>query len=205
MAQQEDGGWPLGLRPLNVRPRDYDFSGSISCNTLISGSPALTSDSSSDVDTQSTGSFFHDKSITLGNLLGVSSIVEFSRRSLRSRRMSETITLGNNERSNPKSKHWCFNICLCRRDIDVDIARNNTVPLGRFLEVERRVAHEHRRGQNGPLIYGPDELALAQPFGELSNSLFVDGRIAPPTQSSPCSGLDSNGMKGGRKLRPPCF
>ena len=48
---QEEEGWPLGLRPLNVRPRDYDFSGSISCNTLLSGSPALTSDSS-DVDTQ---------------------------------------------------------------------------------------------------------------------------------------------------------
>ncbi|XP_023748509.1 uncharacterized protein At3g17950 [Lactuca sativa] len=206
MAQQEEGGWPLGLRPLNMRPRDYDFSGSISCNTLLSGSPALTSDSSSDVDTQSTGSFFHDKSITLGNLLGVSSIVELSRRSLRSRRTSETITLGNNERSNLKSKLGCFNFCLCRKDIDVDIARNNTVPLGRLLEVERRVAQEHRRGhEHGPLIYGPDELALAQPFGELSNSLFVDGRILPPTQSSPCSGLDSNGRKEGRRLRPPCF
>ncbi|KAL4571044.1 hypothetical protein LXL04_017794 [Taraxacum kok-saghyz] len=201
---QEEEGWPLGLRPLNVRPRDYDFSGSISCNTLLSGSPALTSDSS-DLDTQSTGSFFHDKSITLGNLLGVSNIVELSRRSFRSRRMSETITLGTNEKSNLKSKLWCFNFCLCRKDIDVEIARNNTVPLGRFLEVERRVAHEHRRGQHGPMIYGPDEIALAQPFGEQSNSLFVDGQIAPPIQSSNCSRLDSNGRNEGRRLRPPCF
>lgn len=157
---------------------------------------------------KSTGSFFHDKSITLGNLLGVSSIVELSRRSLRGRRraISETtITLGHNTRPNSKSKTWCFKFCLCPRDnIDVDIARNNTVPLGRFLEVERRAAHEHRRGQHGPIIY--DELALAQPFGELSNSLFVDGRIAPPTHSSPRSSPDSNAKKEGRRLRStPCF
>ncbi|KVI11962.1 uncharacterized protein At3g17950-like [Cynara cardunculus var. scolymus] len=208
MAQQEEGGWPLGLQPLNVRARNHDFSGSISCNTLLSGSPTLTSDSSSDLDTQSTGSFFHDKSITLGNLLGVSSIIELSRRSLRGGRrvLSETITLGNNRRSNPKPKTWCFNLCLCPRDnVEVDIARNNTVPLGHFLEVERRTAHEQRRGHHGPLIYGPDEIALAQPFGELSNSLFVDGRIAPPTHSSPWSGSESNGRKEGRRKRTPCF
>ncbi|PWA54661.1 hypothetical protein CTI12_AA431690 [Artemisia annua] len=207
MAQQEEGGWPLGLQPLNVRARNHDYSGSISCNTLLSCSSARASDSSSDLDTQSTGSFFHDKSITLGNLLGVSSIVELSRRSLRGRRraISETtITLGHNARTNSKSKTWCFKFCLCPRDnIDVDIARNNTVPLGRFLEVERRAAHEHRRGQHGPIIY--DELALAQPFGELSNSLFVDGRIAPPTHSSPRSRPDSNGKTEGRRLRTPCF
>ncbi|KAL8235131.1 hypothetical protein R6Q59_021231 [Mikania micrantha] len=208
MAQQEEGGWPLGLQPLNARARNHDYSGSISCNTLLSASPTLTSVSSSDLDTQSTGSFFHDKSITLGNLLGVSSIVQLSRRSLGSRRrvVTETITLGHNRRSNPKSKTWCFKFCLCPRDnIDVDIARNNTVPLGRFLEVERRAAHEHRRDQHGPMIYGPDELALSQPFGELPNSLFVDGRIAPPTQSSPGSGSDSNGRNDGRRLRTPCF
>nr|XP_043622038.1 uncharacterized protein At3g17950-like [Erigeron canadensis] len=210
MAQQEEGGWPLGLQPLNVRARNHDYSGSISCNTLLSGSPTLTSDSSSDLDTQSTGSFFHDKSITLGNLLGVSSIVELSRRSLRGRRrvVSETITLGHDKRSNhPKSRTtWCFKFCLCPRDsIDIDIARNNTVPLGHFLEVERRAAHMNRRGQQSPLIYGPDEIALAQPFGELSNSLFVDGQIAPPTKSSPGPGLDPNGRKEGRRLRNPCF
>ncbi|MFS7934588.1 hypothetical protein Hanom_Chr05g00393341 [Helianthus anomalus] len=209
MAQQEDDGWPLGLQPLNVRARNYDYSGSISCNTLLSGSPTLTSVSSSDLDTQSTGSFFHDKSITLGNLLGVSSIVELSRRSLGSRRrvVSETITLGRNGRSNTKSKTWCLKFCLCPRDnIDVDIARNNTVPLGRFLEVERRAAQGHRRDQHGPMVVGPHELALPdQPFGEIPNSLFVDGRIAPPVQSSPGSGSDSNGRKEGRRSRTPCF
>lgn len=156
---------------------------------------------------KSTGSFFHDKSITLGNLLGVSSIVELSRRSLQGRRrvLSETITLGHNNKSNSRSKGWCFNFFVCPRDnVEVDIARNNTVPLGRFLEVERRAAHEHRRGQHGPLIYGPDELALAQRFEEISNSLFVDGRIAPPTQSSPVS-LESNGRKEGRRIRTACF
>ncbi|XP_071719736.1 uncharacterized protein At3g17950-like [Rutidosis leptorrhynchoides] len=203
MAQQEEGGWPLGLQPLNERARNHNFSGSISCNTLLTGSPSLTSDSSSDLDTQSTGSFFHDKSITLGNLLGVTSI---SRRSLVGRRrvISETITLGDiNNRSNSRSKTWCFKFCLCPRDnVEIDIARNNIVPLGRFLEVERRAVHEHvRRGQHGPMIYGPDDLALAQP---LSNSLFVDGQIAPPTHSNPIDS-ESNGRKEGRRIRTPCF
>ncbi|ONI03370.1 hypothetical protein PRUPE_6G253600 [Prunus persica] len=74
MAHQDEG-WPLGLRPLNARVgliRSRDFSaGSVSFSTL------------------STGSFFHDKSITLGSLLGVSGIIGLSRRSTR-RRAVET-------------------------------------------------------------------------------------------------------------------
>lgn len=50
--QEGEGGWPLGLQPLNARARNHDYSGSISCNTLLSGSPTLTSVSSSDLDTQ---------------------------------------------------------------------------------------------------------------------------------------------------------
>ncbi|KAM0044834.1 hypothetical protein Hdeb2414_s0010g00357881 [Helianthus debilis subsp. tardiflorus] len=45
MARQvEEGGWPLGLQPLNVR--------AVSFSTMISGSPSSSSYSSSDLDTE---------------------------------------------------------------------------------------------------------------------------------------------------------
>ncbi|KAL7583665.1 hypothetical protein Lser_V15G42364 [Lactuca serriola] len=211
MARQqveEGGGWPLGLQlqPLNLRSTTH--ADAVSFTTLLSGSPSSSSDSSSDLDTQSTGSFFHDRSITLGNIMGVSSIVELSRRSLsRGRMISRTPSLGTKTKSNPKLKSWCFGFCLCQRErFDViDVSTNNVVPLGHFLEVERRADQVHRQGQRSPLIYGADELTLAQPFGETSNSLFVDGRIVPPTKSSPWTSINTDESREGRGFRTPCF
>ncbi|MCL7029750.1 hypothetical protein MKW94_029394, partial [Papaver nudicaule] len=67
----------------------------------------------------STGSFFHDKSITLGSLIGVSSILEFSRRSIRGGRAE---SMRKNVTSPPPS-------------------------LGHFLQVERKAANSYRRNQ----------------------------------------------------------
>ncbi|OMO91241.1 hypothetical protein COLO4_18499 [Corchorus olitorius] len=172
MAQQEEG-WPLGLQPLNVRvglatrnPHN-NYSGSISFNTVLTGSPSSSTDSSSDLDTESTGSFFHDKSITLGSLIGVSSILELSKRS----------------DTTDADQH---NV----------IANNNVPSLGHFLAVERRAASEYRRNLSPNTIYGPDhELALAQTNYE-SNSLFVNGHVAPP-QSSSCHNADAESRKNG--------
>ncbi|GMN24224.1 hypothetical protein TIFTF001_000463 [Ficus carica] len=191
MAQQEEG-WPLGLQPLNARvglSRNRYFSGSISFNTLLTASPTCSSDSSSDLDTESTGSFFHDKSITLGSLIGVSSILELSRRSIRGRKSEPSKEKKTNNNKNNKSRIWCFSLCSSNTT-DAEIPGQNAPSLGHFLAVERKAATECRRaGQFSPsTIYGPDELALAQPITE-PNSLFVNGCIAPP-RSSPCSGTE---------------
>ncbi|KAK6935875.1 hypothetical protein RJ641_032905 [Dillenia turbinata] len=169
-----EDGWPLGLQPVNVRAalaRTRDFSGSISFNTLLTGSPSSSTDSSSDLDTESTGSFFHDKSITLGSLIGVSSIIELSGRSVRGRK-SEI----RSSKKNHRSRTWLFS--LCSRDSTDAQSVTNPPSLGHFLAVERRAANDYRRSQS-PIIYGPDELALARPVLQ-SNSLFIDDRIAPP-------------------------
>ncbi|KAJ9565261.1 hypothetical protein OSB04_001227 [Centaurea solstitialis] len=140
--------------------------------------------------------------------MGVSSIVELSRRSLRRGKMlSESFSLGFNRKSNSKSKSWCFGFCLCQRgNVDVvDVSNNNVVPLGHFLEVERRAAQDHRQGQHSPFMYGADELTLAQPFGESSNSLFLDGQIMPPTIPSVWSGSNANGKRVGRGFVTLCF
>ncbi|KAJ0083499.1 hypothetical protein Patl1_30900 [Pistacia atlantica] len=189
MAQQEEG-WPLGLQPLNARvrlTRNGDFSGSVSFNTLITGSPT-SSDSSSDLDTESTGSFFHDRSITLGSLIGVSSIFELSKRSIRGRKSEAVVK---EKKSNNKSRTWFFSLCSRDSTDAANVNNNNPPSLGHFLAVERRAANGNgcRRNPLSPNdIYGPDELAMAQPNLE-SNSLFVNGRIAPP-QSSPWHGSE---------------
>ncbi|XWS71696.1 hypothetical protein CRYUN_Cryun03dG0160900 [Craigia yunnanensis] len=192
MAQQEEG-WPLGLQPLNVRvglARNHDYSGSISFNTILTGSPTSSTDSSSDLDTESTGSFFHDKSITLGSLIGVSSILELSKTSVRGRKAETTREKRSN---NNRSKVWLFSLCS-RDDTDAEnVNANNAPSLGHFLEVERRAASQYRRNHSPTTVYGPDEFALSQPNLE-PNSLFVNGCVAPP-QTSSCYDSDAENRK----------
>ncbi|OAY41295.1 uncharacterized protein At3g17950 [Manihot esculenta] len=176
MALQEDG-WPLGLRPVNARVellRNRDFNGSISFSTLLTGSPSSITDSSSDLDTESTASFFHDESITLGSLIGVSSILELSRRSTR-RRTAETLR----DQKNCKSKHCFFSLCS-KLSTDAD-NKNHTPSLGHFLEEERRAASIHRR--DIPVAYGPNDFSPVLPNSN-TKSLFVGDQIAPQSSSS---------------------
>ncbi|XP_058199570.1 uncharacterized protein At3g17950-like [Rhododendron vialii] len=204
MAHQEEG-WPLGLQPLNgraglVRSHEYLF-GSTSFHTLLSASATSSTDFSSDLDTQSTGSFFHDNSTTLGTLMGVSTIGTTNLRDLP--RRSSSVTKG---RPRPpevipgvKKKKaqlrcnasWCFSLCPKNNtDAQIGNASDNPPSLAQFLASERRAANGNH------IIYGPDGLALAQPIVE-PNSLFVNGCVAPP-RSNPLigSGLMENGDKG---------
>ncbi|XP_048226103.1 uncharacterized protein LOC8279567 [Ricinus communis] len=186
MALQEEG-WPLGLRPVTARVglvRNRDFSGSISFSTLLTGSPppSSTTDSSSDLDTESTGSFFHDKSITLGSLIGVSSILELSRRSTR-RRTAENIR---DQKSNCKPKPWLFSLCS-RLSTDAADTNHSTPSLGHFLEEERRTAASNINRRDGLILYGPNDFSpVVLPNSHL-NSLFVGDHVAP--QSSASNGL----------------
>ncbi|XP_050226228.1 uncharacterized protein At3g17950-like [Mercurialis annua] len=213
MSQQEEG-WPLGLQPLNERvgiPRNNvaDFSGgSVSFNTLITASSSSSPDSSSsDLDTESTGSFFHDRSITLGSLIGVSNLFEFSRKSSKVRKI-EVIKA---KKSNKKRKTWLFS--LCSRDTtdaqtvtnnDDNNNNNNNHPpsLGHFLAAERRAAaDEDRRNQNpNSSIYGADEFSFAE-----ANSLFVDGQVAPPRVISAWHEEDEQRTRNGEPVLFSCI
>ncbi|CAH8269796.1 unnamed protein product [Arabidopsis lyrata] len=156
MAHQEEG-WPLGLRPVNARiggltrgahHHEQVSAGSISFTSLLSPSPS--SHSSSDLDSQSMESFFRDRSYTLGNLIGISSFLELSRRSNRTRNDQSTAR-NHQHQKNLKTyyKPWIFSICsklstnatvishnrIINEDND---GRNNVQSLGHFLMVERR-------------------------------------------------------------------
>ncbi|KAG5223678.1 60S Ribosomal protein [Salix suchowensis] len=94
MAQQQEG-WPLGLHPLNVRvgiARNGDFSGSISLNTLLTGSPTSSTDSSSDLDTEDLSSM--TRAFSLGSLIGVSNLLELSRNHKDKEIVNDTPSLG---------------------------------------------------------------------------------------------------------------
>ncbi|XP_019450507.1 PREDICTED: uncharacterized protein LOC109352768 [Lupinus angustifolius] len=161
MAQQEEG-WPLGLRFLNSRiglVRNGDFSGSVSFTHSID-SFTHSIDSSSDLHTQSTGSFFHDKNITLGSIIGISSFLELSRRSTRGRILEPS----KDNRKNHKLKPCLFSLCS-RLSTDA-VSVNDAPSLGHYLEAERRNASTYKR--NLCPTYGPNGFSLM----EDSNSLI---------------------------------
>ncbi|XP_074369697.1 uncharacterized protein LOC141711170 isoform X2 [Apium graveolens] len=179
-------GWPLGLQPLNVRVglvRNSDLNGSVSSNTLLTASTSAES-YSSDLDTESTGSFFHDKTISLGSLIGASSIMGLSRRSTRGR-TSETFR----DKKQYKPKPWLFSICS-KLSTDA-VTMNNTPSLGHFLEVERRTANIYKRNQ-GLITYGPGDFSHT-----LSNPLFLNGHVDPPNRPSPCMSSDDERSNAG--------
>ncbi|KAK6942952.1 hypothetical protein RJ641_028329 [Dillenia turbinata] len=140
----QEEGWPLGLQPLNVRVglmRDVDFPGSASFSTLLTAaSPSSSFDSFSDLDSESIGSFYNEKSITLGSLIGISSILELSRRPER-RRAIERLR----NKKTHKSRAWFFSLCSKLSMENVSI--NDTPSLAQFLEAERLAANASRRNQ----------------------------------------------------------
>lgn len=115
---------------------------------------------------QSTGSFFHDNSITLGSLIGISSFLELSRRSTRGRMVEPS---KDNKRIH-KLKPWLFSLCS-RLSTDAVIG-NDAPSLGHYLEAERRAASTYRRNQC-PTTYGPNGFSPIQD----STSLLVRSQI----------------------------
>ncbi|GKV05196.1 hypothetical protein SLEP1_g17231 [Rubroshorea leprosula] len=152
-------------------------------------SPSISSVSSSDLDTESTGSFFHDRSTTLGTLMGVSfPAITFRPSQHRDGNVTTPASVG---RTKPKKRGLptaAFGAELRRRrkwrwwrlcgDGDTKPAS-----LGEFLEVERRFGdvaffddatelegameshHRHHQHQEQP---------------RNGRELFADGRVLPP-------------------------
>lgn len=146
---------------------------------------------------QSTGSFFHEKSITLGSLIGVSNILELSRRSMR-RRATESLR----DQKNYKSKTWLFS--LCSKLTTDAVNTNNTPSLGHFLEAERRAASNFRRNQNVAIYESNDFSSVSNP-----NSLFANGQIATHSNASlgaDCeTGSNRELLEHGNGSRVPLF
>ncbi|CAB4281408.1 unnamed protein product [Prunus armeniaca] len=158
-------------------------------------SPTNSSISSSDLDTESTGSFFHDRSTTLGTLMGVSFPAITFRAPSQQRRdpqansnnnnnnnMASTSGSGSRKTKKPKKKNAAASSAvgvvaerrrrwwrLCRDDC------TKPASLGEFLEVERRFGDNAFYNTAAEL----EGVMVGQPRN--GRLLFADGRVLPPS------------------------
>ncbi|KAM3380449.1 hypothetical protein P3S68_006022 [Capsicum galapagoense] len=154
-------------------------------------SPTISSVSSSDLDTESTGSFFHDRSITLGTLMGVtfqtitfrapsmtqnrqsniestssSSAGAGSSRKSRKSKKSRVAAVEEEERRHSRRRRWWR---LCRDECD-----SKPASLGEYLEVERRALEGGAAAElEGVVIDAPPTNG---------RTIFADGRVLPPVE-----------------------
>ncbi|MFS7903005.1 hypothetical protein Hanom_Chr01g00018541 [Helianthus anomalus] len=149
-------------------------------------SPTISSISSSDLDTESTGSFFHDRSTTLGTLMGVATTFRVPSQR---RDGTPTVTLGSAPSSNGRRRRNRNNAVdlvserrrkrLRRRRWWWLCSGEDLKPssLGEFLEVERRFGEE-------ALFGGESVMNMPVAVDDRSNggTLFADGRVLPPPQ-----------------------
>ncbi|XP_060206574.1 uncharacterized protein At3g17950 [Lycium barbarum] len=163
-------------------------------------SPTISSVSSSDLDTESTGSFFHDRSITLGTLMGVTfqavtfrapsmtqnrqSNVETSVGALKNRKSkkSRVAAAEEEERRHFRRRRWWR---LCRDECD-----SKPASLAEYLEVERR---ENGAIDGGAAAAAELEGVVIDAPPSNGRTLFADGRVLPPVEieedSSPAGAL----------------
>ncbi|XP_073143132.1 uncharacterized protein At3g17950 [Henckelia pumila] len=141
-------------------------------------SPSDSSLSSSDLDTESTGSFFHDGSTTLGTLMGVTlQAITFRAASQRENSSISAAAVGRRSRRPEKvrgggvaarqRRRWWM---LCGEEGDA--ARRAS--LGEYLEVERRF------GDGSVAVELEEGIVLGQPRN--GRALFAEGRVLPPAE-----------------------
>lgn len=128
---------------------------------------------------QSTGSFFHDRSTTLGTLMGVTVQAITFRATSQHRQQENTASAVSGGRRNKKPtksraaaarqrRRWWR---LCRDECD-----SRRASLGEYLEVERRFGDGG--GGGGPAA--EIEEGLVQELPRNGRALFADGRVLPP-------------------------
>ncbi|XP_061362654.1 uncharacterized protein At3g17950-like [Gastrolobium bilobum] len=153
-------------------------------------SPTISSISSSDLDTESTGSFFHDRSTTLGTLMGVSfPAIAFRVPSQHRDPHSAAAVIGVSNRASAagaakrkKKTHAAAAAAVAeRRRRWWQLCRDGDArpaSLGEFLEVERRF------GDGG--FYGTAAELEGMVAGHQQRNggrvLFADGRVLPPSE-----------------------
>ncbi|CAJ1952096.1 unnamed protein product [Sphenostylis stenocarpa] len=150
-------------------------------------SPTISSISSSDLDTESTGSFFHDRSTTLGTLMGVNfptitfrvpsqhrnpiSAAEATgsaRGTAAAVKKKKRATVVTTSTAAERRRRW-WQLC---RDGDARPAS-----LGEFLEVERRFGDGTFYGTAAEL----EGMVAGHQQRNGGRVLFANGRVLPPT------------------------
>ncbi|XP_078160269.1 uncharacterized protein At3g17950-like [Carex rostrata] len=142
----------------------------------IPSSPTNSSPSSSDLDTESTGSFFPDRSTTLGTLMGVT-LNPTSSRSIRPQPPPISTTP---QPTTPSSHRKKRRRRRRARSGWWRLCRDNTAgptKLGEFLQVERRI---NNAGDliEAEICYGGEAVPREE------GRLFENGRVLPPANDT---------------------
>ncbi|XP_011035590.1 PREDICTED: uncharacterized protein At3g17950 [Populus euphratica] len=149
-------------------------------------SPTNSSISSSDLDTESTGSFFHDRSTTLGTLMGVTfPAITFRAPSQHLHPAAESLPTdnvvngGSPRRNTKKRRNTAASVMAERRrrrwwSLCRDGGGAKPASLREFLEVERRF------GDAALELEGVMVAEHPRNGGVDGRLLFADGRVLPP-------------------------
>lgn len=170
------GGWPLGLQPLNLRLRLMEHFRLTDASSYVASTPSMTSESSSDLDTESTGSFFPERSTTLGTLIGIPSSGFFGE----SRGVAQQCLENDNSRRRGTVRHrsWCpFLVCASNDSCEESMSPS----LAHLLELER-IAALSQRPEIGEEPADEDGGSVGENAFR-RNTLFDDDRILPPQPS----------------------
>ncbi|KAJ7224010.1 hypothetical protein O6H91_11G099700 [Diphasiastrum complanatum] len=143
MALQEERsstGWPFGLQPVNTRLRLETFRWE-DPSVFITSSPSYSS--SSGLETESTASFFGEKSVTLGRLIGFTYVHSLSSALRQSRNSYSTRVWLPHYKKKKKSRSWVkwfSNLMPCQipkgnQSCCID-GRDNLPSLGQMLNLE---------------------------------------------------------------------
>lgn len=196
----DQAGWPLGLETLNLRVRIMDAMIGGDITSLRMSTPSFSSVSSSDFDTESSLSFFPDKSNTLGNLIGIrsnrrtrhaSNSVHPERNtkiSQRNTKISQMGVIARTPRSYGRATSWkSLRGCLSLSSRQ----QNDALSLADLLKAEKRagasvVDASRQEKLDANAIYGRSDGVL--PGG--TNSLFLDGHMDQSSTAN-AKGLDA--------------
>ncbi|WCJ42090.1 hypothetical protein M5689_022918 [Euphorbia peplus] len=156
-------------------------------------SPTSSSVSSSDLDTESTGSFFHDRSTTLGTLMGVNfPAITFRAPSQPPRDNPLAVpsigSVGGRSNKSKKSRRTLAELRRRRWWRLCSDGEAKPASLGEFLEVERRF------GDGAFFGAELEGVMVAPPDGGGGRGLFADGRVLPPVAAEVGDGSSPAGI-----------
>ncbi|XP_078444123.1 uncharacterized protein At3g17950 [Wolffia australiana] len=138
---------------------------------VVPSSPTISSPSSSDLDTESTGSFFHDRSTTLGTLMGVNLYqAAAAPAAAPTPGGGAAVGGGARRRRRKRSRRGWWRLC---RGKDM-----GPTSLADFLQVERRLS-----GGAAQFLYGGGGGGATEIEAVGGDPLFHNGRVLPPSGS----------------------
>eukprot|EP01018_Ginkgo_biloba_P013735 Gb_24412 [translate_table: standard] len=179
-------GWPLGLETVNLRVRILEIIRASESNSFRLTTPSFSSLSSSDLDTESTRSFFPDNSITLGTLIGIrpdhtAMYHSNSGHAQIQTHMAQISCDSRRRKSCGRAKNWKSFMKCMHLDTKAD---DNTPSLGEFLEAQRQTGISFIDASGEEKVYV--NIMSEECEGGISDStpFFLDGHVNAPSRAN---------------------